>query len=255
MTTYRPLDNLEGKTAVITGVTGNIGFATAQRLANKGARIVGIVRRNLEQAQAQLDSLPAADHGPHLALLADVSDRTQVQQAADSIDHCDILIQSTGTTKHIPLHRFDLLSDEYFDQMVRDNLRNYFTVTRAFVPLLKRSPGSVIVNISSLAGSSSLGGSNLAYCAAKAGLDSMTKNLAKTLAPHVRVISISPGVVDTGFVKDGGDDYPNFERIAQLTPLQRIATVEDVAATVEACVTLIRFNTGTIVPVDGGRPL
>ena len=255
--TFKPLDNLEGKTAVITGATGGIGWATAQRLSARGARIIGIVRRNLEAAQEKLNTLPPGTNGPHLALLADVTNKAQVQEALLSIDRCDILVQSTGSTKRIPHDKIELLTDAYFDEMTKDNLRSYFTVIRAFAPLMRKSHESVIVNIGSVAGNphTAGGGSNIAYCAAKAGLDSLTRNLSKVLAPNIRVVGVNPGILDTTFVSKGFDNYPNLEYIGNVTPLKRIPTVEDVAATTEALVTLIRFVTGIVIYVDGGRTL
>jgi len=253
--TFRPWDTLEGKTAVITGVMGGIGFATADRLARRGARIIGIVRKNLEQAQEKLNSLPNTSGEPHLVLLADVSNKTQILEAIESISCCDILVQATGSTKRIPHDKIELLSDAYFDEMTRDNLRSYFTVIRSFASLLRKSKESVIVNIGSVAGQNAGGGSNIAYAAAKAGLDSLTRNLSKALAPRIRVVGVSPGIVDTTFVTKGFDNYPNLEFIANNTPLKRISTVEDIAATVEALTTLMRYSTGIVIAVDGGRTL
>ena len=254
---FRPLESLEGKTAVVTGVMGGIGFATAERLAAKGARIIGIVRRNLEEAQARLSALPCSSSQPHMVLLADVTNKVQIQEAVLNIDRCDILVQCTGSTKRIPHEKIEILTDAYFDEMTRDNLRSYFTVIRAFTPLLRKSRESVIVNIGSIAGNAHTagGGSNLAYCAAKAGLDSLTRNLSKALAPNIRVVGVSPGILDTKFVTKGFDSYPNLEHVANITPLKRICTVEDVAATVEALTTLIRYVTGIVINVDGGKTL
>ena len=255
--TFRPWDTLEGKTAVITGATGGIGFVTAERLARRGARIIGIVRRNLEDAQAKLNTLPCSSKEPHLALLADVTNKAQIQEATLSINRCDILVQSTGSTKRIPHDKIELLTDAYFDEMTRDNLRSYFTVIRAFAPLLRKSRESVIVNIGSVAGNAHTAGagSNIAYGAAKAGLDALTRNLSRSLAPDIRVVGVSPGIVDTTFVTKAFDNYPNLESIANGTPLRRIATTEDIAATVEALTTLMRYSTGIVICVDGGRTL
>ena len=148
--TFRPLENLEGKTAVITGVMGGIGFATAERLARRGARIIGIVRRNLEEAQTKLNTLPCSNKEAHLALLADVTNKNQIQDAVLSITRCDILIQCTGSTKRIPHEKIELLTDAYFDEMTRDNLRSYFTVIRAFVPLMKKIQQSLVFPIKKL---------------------------------------------------------------------------------------------------------
>jgi 3-oxoacyl-[acyl-carrier protein] reductase len=73
---FEPLDNLNGKVVIITGAMGGIGYATAQRLAAKGARVIGIVRRNLDEAQAKLNELPNSELN-HLAVLADVTNKVQ----------------------------------------------------------------------------------------------------------------------------------------------------------------------------------
>jgi len=96
-------------------------------------------------------------------------------------------------------------------------------------------------------------GSNLAYAASKAGVDVLTKGLAKALAPQVRVIAVSPGVVDSSFVPGRGADFN--DKAAATIPLKRIGHVDDTAATIEACATTLRFATGSRFVVDGGRSL
>jgi NAD(P)-dependent dehydrogenase (short-subunit alcohol dehydrogenase family) len=118
--------------------------------------------------------------------------------------------------------------------------------------MLKASGDGVVVSISSIAGFTGAG-SSIAYCAAKAGIDVMTKSLARVLAPEVRVLAVSPGVVDTPFVPGRGADFNN--KAAASTPLKRIGTAEDVASAVVACVTMLGFSTGHIIQTDGGRPL
>ena len=127
-----------------------------------------------------------------------------------------------------------------------------FATIRAFTPLLKANSDGLIVNVSSIAGFTGAG-SNLAYAAAKAGVDVLTKALAKTLAPHVRVLAVSPGVVDSSFVPGRGADFN--EKAAATIPLKRIGHVDDTASAIEACATTLRFATGSRFVVDGGRSL
>ena len=144
---YKPLDNLDNQVAVITGATGGIGFATATRLASRGARIIGIVRRDLEDAQNKLNTLPKS-HLDHRAILADVTDKSQLTDAVKKVmsiaQQCNILINTHGQTHRIPHERIDLLTDNFFDDAVQKNLRSYFTVIRGFVPLMKKSPEGLI---------------------------------------------------------------------------------------------------------------
>ena len=81
----------------------------------------------------------------------------------------------------------------------------------------------------------------------------MTKELARALAPKVRVLAVSPGVVDTSFVPGRGPDFN--EKVLASTPLKRIATPDDIAAAIVACATHLGFSTGTTIVVDGGRAL
>jgi 3-oxoacyl-[acyl-carrier protein] reductase len=87
----------------------------------------------------------------------------------------------------------------------------------------------------------------------KAGLDVMTMSLGRALAPAIRVLNVSPGVVDTGFVP--GRDSSFNDRAASTTPLRRIGQAQDVADAIVACATALRFATGTTIVVDGGRQL
>lgn len=253
---YKPLDNLDGQVSVITGAMGGIGFATAARLATRGARIMGIVRRDVETAQAQLNSLPNS-HLDHRAILADATDKSQVGDAVKKVmaiaGQCNILINTHGQTRRVPHERIELLSDDFFDDALQKNLRSYFTVIRAFVPLMKKSQEGLIVNIGSAAGQNAGSGSNIAYCSAKAGIDALTRNLSRVLAPDIRVVGVSPGALATKFVPNITDEF--YQGVIKGTPLKRVPEVEDVAATIEAVATLIRFTTGNVITVDGGRTL
>ena len=132
------------------------------------------------------------------------------------------------------------------------NWRGQFAAIRTFAPMLKASGDGLIVNISSIAALNGAG-SNIAYGAAKAGIDVMGKSLARALAPEVRVMAVSPGVVATGFVPGRGAEFN--EKAAASTPLKRVATAEDVAEAVLACATHLSYSTGATIVVDGGRAL
>jgi 3-oxoacyl-[acyl-carrier protein] reductase len=87
----------------------------------------------------------------------------------------------------------------------------------------------------------------------KAGIDVMTKSLGRALAPEIRVMSVSPGAVATGFVPGRGEEFN--KKTAATTPLKRVATAEDVASAVLACATHLKYSTGSVIVVDGGRAL
>ena len=152
----------------------------------------------------------------------------------------------------MPAANLDDLTDELIDEVLKANFRGVFASIRAFQALLKSSGDGLVVNVSSIAGFTGVG-SNLAYVAAKASLDIVSESLAKVLAPSIRVLCVSPGVVDSGFVPGRGGDFN--DKTAATTPLKRIGTPDDVASAIEACATRLRFSTGTRIVVDGGRHL
>jgi NAD(P)-dependent dehydrogenase (short-subunit alcohol dehydrogenase family) len=252
---FEKLDNLNGQVAVITGAMGDMGFATAQRLAQLGARVVGIVRKDLDQAQEKFDTLPNPHLG-HFVELASVVDSVAMLKAVWDIKEraggCDILINTAGISKGIPHVNLDALTDDLFDEIMKVNVRGTFSTIKLFTPMLKESKNGLIVNISSAAGLRS-GGSNIAYAASKAAMDSMTRNLARALAPTIRVVSIAPSAVDTKFLSNRSKDFLDSQ--AKLTPLGRIGTVDDVANTIEALATTMRFVTGNCIVIDGGRTI
>jgi len=248
---FEPLQNLNGQVAVVVGAAGGIGFATAKRLAESGARVIGIVRRQADDLQQKFNQFANAGLG-HKVILADNSQTRQLQQAIAELTQCDLLVNSAGFSQTIPHSRIEDLTDEFFDTMLTVNLRAVFSTIKTFLPLLRQSSAGLIVNISSASALRPGHGSNIAYASAKAGLESLTKNLALALAPDIRVVSICPSSMNTGFL----DQTPEFyQRAAATTPLGRIAIPQDIAATIEALATRMRFVTGNCFVVDGGRIL
>ncbi|MEX8193652.1 SDR family NAD(P)-dependent oxidoreductase [Comamonas guangdongensis] len=250
---FSPLDGLDGQIAVITGGAGAIGAATARRLAALGARVVLLHRGPADKAAPLLQSLAGQGHG---AVSASVTDSAQLATAAETVARnfgaTSILVNCAGHTRPVPAGDLQALSDELIDEMFASNWRGTFAAIRAFAPQLQAGGDGLIVNVSSIAGMTGLG-SNLAYAAAKAGIDALTKGLAKTLAPKVRVLAVSPGVVDSGFV--AGRDASFNARTGATIPLQRVGNPDDVAAAIQACCTGLRYATGSIFVADGGRHL
>lgn len=117
---------------------------------------------------------------------------------------------------------------------------------------MRRTGNALIVNVSSISAFTG-SGSNIAYCASKAALDTMGMSLARALDPEIRVISVSPGAVNTDFMP--GRDFSALQRAADLTPLRRIVEPDEVAMAILACATHLVIATGTVVVVDYGRHL
>ncbi len=164
----------------------------------------------------------------------------------------DLLVNNAGITRFVPHDDLWGLDDALIDQIFRTNWRGAFACTRAFRDLLEVDGGGVVVNISSIAGVSGQG-SNVAYCASKAALDSMTRSLARALAPDIRVLSVSPGLTEGRYTAQLSATWS--QQQAEKTPLRRLAEADDVARAVLAAASYLTFSTGCIIPVDGGRPL
>lgn len=241
------------RVTLVVGGSGGIGSATCRLLAERGHRVIVGYNANRSAAEGVLGSLSGTGH---LALQVQVTDPASVSAAArwiaDDVGRLDGLVNSSGVTRSVPHADLDGLDDDLIDEIFRANWRGPFAMIRSLLPILRRSPGAVIVNISSIAGVTGIG-SNVAYCASKAALDSMTRSLARALAPEVRVISVSPGWVEGAYAQRIAPQMLDEQRRA--TPLQRLATEDDVARAVLASMELLTMTTGAIVPVDGGRPL
>ena len=254
ISTYQPVDRLDNKIAVIVGGAGSIGAETAKLLASKGARIA-IVHRKDEptRTDAILQTLQGTGHKVYTASVTDSNSlKTVAAKIKSEMGNANILINAAGFTEPVPTADLDGLTDELIDSIFQVNWRGVFATIRAFAPQLKEAKDAVIVNISSIAATTGTG-SNLAYAASKAATDLMTKSLAKALSPDMRVVGISPGVVNTGFVPGRSESFN--EKAAAATPLRRVGEAEDVAQAILALTTSLAFATGTTMVVDGGRHL
>lgn len=247
-----PANPLSGKVAVIIGGTGAIGLATANAFADLGVGVV-LAGRDAERSASAVATLPA---GNHMAMHADIGDSATLHRLADDVQQhygrADILVNTAGFTRAIAHADLDALDDALIDALFAINWRGQFAAIRAFAPLLRANGDGLVVNVGSIAGRTGQG-SNVAYCAAKAGLDAMAMSLGRALAPAIRVLNVSPGVVDTAFVPGRVSGFN--ERAARTTPLRRIGQARDVADAIVACATSLRFATGTTIVVDGGRQL
>ncbi|MGH6924924.1 MAG: SDR family NAD(P)-dependent oxidoreductase [Propylenella sp.] len=242
---------LAGKIAVVTGASSGIGAATAHLLAAAGATVVACYNTGKERAEALVRALPGTGHRAIRICLEE--SRTSVAAAAEAraaYGRCDILVNSAGFTKPIPHKDLDTLDDATFDAVLIANVRGPFAVIRAFAPLMRETGNAVIVNISSISAFTG-SGSSIAYCAAKAALDTMSVSLARALGPEIRVLCVSPAAVATDFV--AGRDRAALEKLAANTPLKHVVEPEEVALAVMACVTHLPWSTGSRIVVDGGR--
>lgn len=252
-TSFAPAARLDGRNVLIAGGLGAVGRATATRLASLGARVVLLHRRPEAEAQSFIATLPGSGH---FAVVASITDSASLAEAARAVKEklpaLHVLVNTAGFTKPVAANDLEALTDELIDSIFAANWRGVFATIRAFYPLLKASGDGLIVNVSSISATTGTG-SNLAYVASKAGVDIMGKSLARVLAPEVRVLTVSPGVVESSFVPGRGTDFN--AKAGAATPLKRVGKPEDVAAAIEACATTLRFATGQTFVVDGGRAL
>ena len=245
--------SLAGKGALITGGGTGVGRATALALAQRGVNVAVNYSRSADEAAQTVQDIQAAGVDA-IAIQADVASdpavRAMVEQTAAAFGRLDILVQSAGTTVFVSADDLDGLSEEAWDRILAVNLKGAFFTARAAVPHLRASGAGAIVNISSTAGQTGRG-SSLAYAASKGALNTMTKSLARALAPEIRVNAVAPGIIATRWVAGHAD----FLAIAtERTPLQKAATAEDVAHTVLHLVESLH-TTGQVVVLDGGAIL
>jgi 3-oxoacyl-[acyl-carrier protein] reductase len=244
---------LKNTIVLITGASNGIGRATARLLARKGATIAIGYHANKERAVAVLESLPDAKHS---IIQVDISNPKSVKKMAEKIKNSygklDVLVNSAGLTQPIPHKDLETLDEKVFDKLLQLNAGGPFSVIRHHIDLLKKANQSVVINVSSISAFTG-SGSNIAYCAAKGALDTMTKSFARVFGPEIRFLCVSPAAVATDFVT--GRDRGALAKAAQSTPLKTIVEPEDIADAILGCVTHLRLSTGTNIVVDGGRHL
>ncbi len=244
---------LDGKAAVVTGGAGGIGAAVSRLLAASGACVVVAYHSNEARARSLVGDLPGDGHFARCVAIEDGASLAMLAEAVTGhFGGLDILVNNAATTRFIPHDDLEELDDELFDRIMRVNVRGSFACIRALRPLLEAGEGGVVVNMSSIAAATGLG-SNVAYCASKAALDSLTRSLARALAPRIRVVSVAPGVVDTPWIESFDKGWR--DRQMARTPLEEFARPDDVARAVLAVAADLRSTTGTVVTVDGGRLL
>jgi len=242
-------DRFAGQVVLITGSSSGIGAEAARRFGASGATVV-------------VNSVTSVDAGR--ALAAELSDATYVQaDVADEADaarlveevvathgRLDVLVNNAGTTAVIPHNDLAAASPDVWRRIFDTNVIGTWQLTVAAVPHLRASGDGQVVNVSSLAGERPVG-SSIPYACSKAALSHMTRLLANTLGPDIRVNAVAPGLVDTPWTADW-DLVREF--VKAQAPMQRSATPEDVA---EVILGLARstYVTGQVVLVDGGLSL
>ena len=247
--------SLNGKIALVTGGAGGIGSGICEVLAEEGATVLVGYNSSRDEAAALAERLPNRDAG-HMACAVPVTDSPALAALARSIEErhgrLDILVNCHGATRFVAADDLDGLDDALIDRVLSTNVRGTFATVRALRALLARDGNGLVVNISSIAAKLAIG-SNIMYCASKAAVDTLTQSLALTLAPQIRVVSVSPGLVVTESAKKFDPSFLD-GHIAR-TPLKRLTTPRDIGSTIVGLAVYMTAVTGVIIPVDAGRSL
>ena len=243
---------LEDRVAIVTGGASlrGIGWATAKRFADEGARVV------ILDIDAAATTQAAREIGAqHLGLVCDVrieaACQRAVQQVLEAFGRVDILVNNAGVSQS---HRLMDSTQTDYDLVMDVSVRGAFNMSRAVVPHMRSRQSGAIVCMGSVAaqrGGGILGGPH--YSAAKGAIQTLAKSMARELAPDgIRANAIAPGMVDTDLLVGKIDDAGK-RRVADAIPLGRLALAADIA---NACLFLVSdqsaYITGVVLDVSGG---
>ena len=241
--------SLQGRVAIVTGGASGIGLAAAELMADAGAR-VAILDLNAER----LERLPAGRGFRAHAI--DVTDAAALAGAIDSVaaaeGRVDILVNNAGVSARRPTEELPL---EDWRRVLEVNLTAAFVACRAVAPAMLPRRAGAIINIASMFGlvGNPLYG-NLAYHASKGGLVNLTRALAVEWGGRgIRVNAVAPTFVETDLTRSLLADRAVAAKIAESTPLGRVATAGEVAAAILFLASdMASMITGHVLPVDGG---
>ena len=240
--------------ALITGASSGIGRATAEAMAREGARVGVNYCKNQAGAEQAAETIRKAG-GEALIIGADVTRNADVLSMVEAVrkewGRIDILVNNAGDL--LGRHTLANMTEEYWDLIMALNLKSAFLCVKAVWEEMVARKSGCIVNVSSIAGRNGGGPGAAAYAAAKAGLLTYTKSLAKELAPHgVRVNGIAPGVIATPF-HERYSPAEVMQRLVALIPLGRAGTSEEIADVIVFLASpAARYLTGETIEVNGG---
>lgn len=230
---------------LVTGASRGIGREIAKNLAQLGNIVIANYNKSEEMAQSLLNE----SENIHI-YKADVSKRNEVKEMINFIlkefGRIDVLINNAGISDN---KLFTDITDEDWEHMINTNLYSAFCVTQEVLPNMIHNKKGCIINISSIWGL--VGAScETAYSVSKAGIDAMTKSLAKELGPsNIRVNSIAPGIIDTDMNKNLTEQ--DIKNIEEDIPLERIGTTLDISRCIQWLID-DNYTTGQVISINGG---
>ena len=247
--------DLSNKVALVTGASSGIGHAAAILLAEQGASVAINYKSNAEGANKAHEAIIAAG-GKSIVIQADVTKsadiKMMVERTTNELGAIDILVNNAGSL----VERMKLMemTEERWDDVMNLNLKSVLFCTQAVAASMIERKSGVIVNLTSIAGRNGGGPGAMHYATAKGGLITLTKGLAKELAPYgIRVNSVAPGVIDTPFheVFSTAEMIKNF--IAGI-PMGRLGTPEETAKVIVFLASdAANYVCGETIEVNGGQ--
>ena len=244
--------SMTGKTAIVTGAATGIGRATAQLLAERGARVVaaGLQPERLRETVAEI----AAAGGEAIAVDADVSDPAAIEQVAaraqEAFGGADVLVNNAASYPIGPWHEMDAAQ---WDAVFATNIRGYFLMARAVRPQMIARGGGAVVNVASVTfftGNALL----LAYVASKGAVIGFTRALAREAGPEgIRANAVAPGAFPTAATEIHADQEGLWRDVLEAQSIKRRGEVEDVARAIAFFASDdSSFVSGQTLLVDGG---
>jgi 3-oxoacyl-[acyl-carrier protein] reductase len=242
--------DLSGRVAIVTGCSGGLGVQMAKALANQGAKIVVVARRQdrIEQVAAEI----SAEFGVEtLPVKCDITDTEGVNAMVDTVlakfGRVDILVNNAGITKDRIFHK---MSDEEWDAVINTNLNGTYNMCSAVYPKMREQQYGHIVNIASVSAWGNAGQAN--YAASKAGVMGFTRTLAKEGGPkNVIVNAILPGTIETDMLKAVPPE--KYAAYTAAVPLHRLGQPSELAAVVSFLSSDdASYVTGQCITVNGG---
>ncbi len=235
--------------AIVTGASRGIGREIAVMLAHEGVKVIANYNNSESMALELQDSLK--NEGFFIDIFkADVSKRLDVQALVsytlEKYGHIDILVNNAGISKS---HLITDVSDEEWNDLINVNLYSVFAMSQEVCKSMINNKSGCIINISSIWGMVGASMESI-YSVTKAGIDALTKSLAKELGPsNIRVNSIAPGIIDTDMNAEWSDSELN--DIKENIPLGSIGMPNDIAKCVKWLID-DSYTTGQVISVNGG---
>lgn len=243
------MDDLKGKTVLITGAARRLGRAIAVSMAEAGANVAFTYLSSVDESKQTFAEIENAG-ARALAVQCDIRQHESIKKSVNAalaqFGHIDLLVNNAGVFQ---TGKFESISAQQWDDVFAVNTRGPFLMSQSCVPALMKTQGRII-HLGSLGGEKPWA-THAHYCSSKAALHMLTQVMAKALAPDIAVNCVAPGMI----VAEGKQDAGLLERVAARTPMQKNGTVQDVVSAVMYFAVAPHFITGQILTVDGGLGL